>query len=88
MADALGNTLTPYWEGLTRDQGDYYFLLTNERVITNRLNAATGEEYTTWDDYFLSTATYDGDYFTNLEQYNLTDTDFAGQGAGVQIDTG
>jgi hypothetical protein len=88
MADALGNTLTPYWEGLTRDQGDYYYLLTNEWVITNRLNAATGEEYTTWDDYFLSTATYDGNYFTNLEQYNLTDTDFADQGAGVQIDTG
>ncbi|KAJ0421201.1 hypothetical protein BJY00DRAFT_282771 [Aspergillus carlsbadensis] len=88
MADALGNAITPYWEGLTQDQGDYNYLLTNEWVITNRLNAATGEEYTTWDDYFLSTATYNGDYFTNVEQYNLTDTDFANEAGGVQIDTG
>ncbi|KAL4737936.1 hypothetical protein BDV11DRAFT_206332 [Aspergillus similis] len=86
VADALGSTITSYWENLTPNQSDYYYLSTNEWVITNRLDVQTEEEYNAWDDYFLSPAVYGGDNFTKVEQYNLTNTLFTGEAAGIIID--
>ncbi|KAL4861297.1 hypothetical protein BDV12DRAFT_204153 [Aspergillus spectabilis] len=85
-ANALGDIISRYWEGLALNQSDYYYLSTNEWVITNRLDAITGEEYPTWDGYFLSTTTYRGDNFTNIEQYNLTNTFFTEEASGITID--
>ncbi|KAF7125987.1 hypothetical protein CNMCM5793_002346 [Aspergillus hiratsukae] len=86
MADALGATLTPYWENLTTNQGLYYRLLTNEWVVTSRLDADTGREFTSWDDYFGPAAAYDGDEFTKTERYNLTSTAFSKEAASIAID--
>ncbi|KAL3476584.1 hypothetical protein BJX99DRAFT_258333 [Aspergillus californicus] len=86
FADALGDIITPYWKNLTRNSSDYYYLSTNEWVIANRLNPQTEEKYTSWDEYFLSTTTYDGDNFTNVEQYDLSNTLFTEEAAGFAID--
>ncbi|KAL3477527.1 hypothetical protein BJX99DRAFT_257343 [Aspergillus californicus] len=86
MADALGSRLTPYWQNLTRHQSAYYTLLTNEWVVASRLDASTRQPFISWDDYFDSPASYDGDHFTKLELYDLSNRFFISEAAGITTD--
>ncbi|PKY00846.1 hypothetical protein P168DRAFT_285003 [Aspergillus campestris IBT 28561] len=86
MADALGSTLTPYWQNLTTNHSAYSTLLTNEWVVASRLDADTGQNFTAWDDYFHSPASYGGDHFTNLERYDPSDRLFASEAADITTD--
>lgn len=86
MADALGSTLTPYWQNLTTNHSAYSTLLTNEWVVASRLDADTGQKFTAWDDYFHSPASYGGDHFTNSERYDPLNHLFALEAAGITTD--
>lgn len=85
MADTMGDVITRYWQNLTEGDIDYQYLLADEWMIADRLDADTEQEYISWDDYFLSTNTYWGDSFTKVERYNLTDTGFMEAAAGINI---
>ncbi|GAB1208481.1 hypothetical protein APSETT445_007231 [Aspergillus pseudonomiae] len=64
MANALGSTLTTYWQNLTMGHPEYYTLIPNEWVVTGRLDSETGRNFTSWDDFVGPTDHYCGDGFT------------------------
>ncbi|KAL4946227.1 hypothetical protein BDV06DRAFT_208881 [Aspergillus oleicola] len=87
VADVLGSTLTPYWQNLSNASMPVYrYLMTSEWVVADRLNAETGHPFTSWDDYVSSAAVYEGDRYTKLEEYNLTDTTFIREAADTEVD--
>jgi hypothetical protein len=85
-ADVLGSAFTEYWQHLGDDETLWYTLLTNEWVAASRLDAESGEYYKSWEEYFGPAGTYNGDSFTNLERYNLSDNIFSEEAAGIDID--
>ncbi|PLN77320.1 hypothetical protein BDW42DRAFT_177124 [Aspergillus taichungensis] len=86
MADALGSTLTPYWQNLTTNSSAYSALLTNEWVVASRLNADTDQNFTSWDDYFYSPASYGRDHFTHSERYDPSNHLFTLEAADITTD--
>ena len=63
MANVLGTTYTNYFTLLPTNADNYYNLSASEWVVTDRLNAATGQNFTSWADYF-GPIPENGDYFT------------------------
>ncbi|KAE8333676.1 hypothetical protein BDV39DRAFT_211807 [Aspergillus sergii] len=86
MANALGSVLTAYWQNLTMDHSEYDKLITNEWVVTGRLDQDTGRNFTSWDDFVGPTDHYRGDGFTKKEQYNLSSILFTMEAAGIVFD--
>lgn len=80
MANALGRATTEYWDRLepgTDDYDNYYELLAaDEWVITDRLNADTGANFTSWEEYYGPRTTH-GDSFSLTERYNLSSEVFS-----------
>lgn len=70
-ADVMGNTMTNYWNNLNDTDDNYYILAANEWVATDRLNANTNQNFTTWAEFF-GPHLYDGDNFTTTQRYNLS----------------
>jgi hypothetical protein len=62
-ADVMGDTITTYFNGLDTTSEDYYILAANEWVATDRLNANTGKNFTSWAEFF-GPVSEDGDEFT------------------------
>ncbi|PLB48692.1 hypothetical protein P170DRAFT_382985 [Aspergillus steynii IBT 23096] len=85
MADALGSTLTPYWETFAPNNSS---LISNEWVVTSRLDVQTGQEFTSWENYFGSAASYGKDSYTKTEEYNLRNMEFTQEGGSIIIDSG
>ncbi|KAA8566121.1 hypothetical protein MFRU_039g00620 [Monilinia fructicola] len=83
-ADVLGKTLTPYWDSLTEDDETKYILAADEWVVTDRINADTNRNFTSWEEFFGPNS-YNGDNFTNIERYNLSSAVFDASGAGLDI---
>ncbi|KAJ8120829.1 hypothetical protein ONZ43_g2563 [Nemania bipapillata] len=71
-ADVMGSTDTGFWSSLAMDDPYYAPLAANEWVVTDRIDAATGQPYNTWGEYF-GPNTYNGDNFTNVQRYNTSD---------------
>jgi hypothetical protein len=59
----MGDTMTNYWNNLNDTDDNYYLLAANEWVATDRLNAETNQNFTTWAEFF-GPHLYDGDNFT------------------------
>lgn len=51
LADALGEAYTDHFDSLTTDDADYNDFVADEWVVTSRLNAATGQNFSSWGDY-------------------------------------
>ncbi|KAH7123676.1 hypothetical protein B0J11DRAFT_318649 [Dendryphion nanum] len=79
LANAIGYTISEYWEDLDEaDEGyreEKYNAAANEWVITNRINAETGENFTWWGEY-AGPVTANGANFSLPEQYNLSNIVF------------
>ena len=79
MANTLGNAWTDFWESLLDDDVDERAFkeseAANEWVITDRINAATGKNFTSWDEY-ANGPTYNGDKFSLIERYDLANPVF------------
>ena len=63
LANVLGGATTGYWDSLSLDDAAYYNLAADEWVITDRLNADTGRNFTSWPEYF-GPLTNHGDSFS------------------------
>jgi Ca2+-binding RTX toxin-like protein len=62
-ANVMGETITDYFNGVDTTSEDYYILAANEWVATDRLNANTGNNFTSWAEEF-GPVSEDGDQFT------------------------
>ena len=78
LGNVLGNTMTAWWEQLDNatDPFDFMHFMDDEWVITPRLNAETGANFASWDEYAGQPRTFRGDAFSLTERYNLSDVDF------------
>jgi hypothetical protein len=71
VADILGNTLTQYWNSQDIGSADYDALVADEFIATDRINAVTGRNFTSWPEFF-GPHTANGDYFTTVQRLNLS----------------
>ena len=63
VADVLGNTITSYYDTLPTNTYYYDVLSAYEWVATDRLDAETGENFTSWGQFFGPHPDH-GDFFT------------------------
>ncbi|KAK8074108.1 hypothetical protein PG994_005007 [Apiospora phragmitis] len=79
MANVLGKTFTDFWDGLSLDNeqdiDQKLALMGTEWVVTPRINAETGRNFTSWDEY-AGPVGYFGDSFSIPERYNLSNIYF------------
>ncbi|KAI1738196.1 hypothetical protein F4680DRAFT_426408 [Xylaria scruposa] len=74
-ADVMGSTDTGFWDSLTTDDPYHEALLTNEWVVTDRIDAVTGQYFHSWAEFYGPNK-YNDDDFTNVQQYNTSNADF------------
>ncbi|PVI08225.1 hypothetical protein DM02DRAFT_156160 [Periconia macrospinosa] len=78
-ANELGSIVSGVWELLEEDdeeQGAYKQLYAaNEWVITNRINSATGRNFTDWEEY-ANGVSDNGDKFSLVQQYDMANEAF------------
>ncbi|KAK1990787.1 peptidase S41 family protein [Colletotrichum falcatum] len=79
LGNVLGSATTRAWQDLptaTDDEAaDKSSLVADEWVIATRLNADTGRNYSSWEEY-QGPLTYNGDGFTRVERYDLANPSF------------
>lgn len=51
-ADILGTAYSQWWRSLNTDSAEYNDYSASEWVILNRINEATGREFSSWSEYF------------------------------------
>ncbi|KAF2966543.1 hypothetical protein GQX73_g7024 [Xylaria multiplex] len=73
LGNILGKTLTEFWDGLSLDDKPEWE--GNEWVVTPRINAATGRNFTSWEEY-AGPIQYGADDFSLAERYNLSNVLF------------
>lgn len=76
LADILGTSLTEYWTNLSESDDNKFKYEANEWVITDRLNAQTRQNFSSWAEYFGSRVEENGDKFSLVEQYDLANEVF------------
>ncbi|KAI0965274.1 hypothetical protein F4678DRAFT_339509 [Xylaria arbuscula] len=79
-ADVMGTVDTTFFDNLT--SGDPYYtslipayydpLSANEWVVTDRIDATTGQNFSSWSAFYGPNNTYNGDGFTNVQRYNTS----------------
>ncbi|KAL6720537.1 hypothetical protein ACLMJK_002461 [Lecanora helva] len=75
FADALGNTFTTYFTTQDIDPDFYDQLASDIWVAPVFLNAATGQNFTSWPEFFGPHLEH-GDYFTTAQRNNLSSVIF------------
>lgn len=79
MANTLGSATTEWWTALDEndDSERYtkYDAAANEWVITDRLNSANGQNFSSWSEY-QGPVVDNGDSFSLTEQYDLANPTF------------
>jgi hypothetical protein len=76
-ADAIGQSFTSYFDILYPDDDDYTDFVASEWAITDRINAQTGRNFSSWAEYFGPRRLNDS-LFTLTQQYNLSSDVFTG----------
>ncbi|KAI9654678.1 MAG: hypothetical protein M1821_005885 [Bathelium mastoideum] len=65
LGNVLGDALTPWWDSLSEDDklnADVQYA-SNEWIVTDRLNAETGQNFSSWPQYY-GPRQYNGDNFS------------------------
>ncbi|KAK1985867.1 peptidase S41 family protein [Colletotrichum cereale] len=79
LGNVLGSASTRAWEdlptGTDEESAEKLTLVADEWVITTRLNAETGRNYSSWEEY-QGPRRYNGDDFTGVERYDLANPSF------------
>ncbi|KAK4979560.1 hypothetical protein LTR28_003900 [Elasticomyces elasticus] len=78
--NAMGETLTDFWESRDRDSFWYYGLSNDEWVAPLRLNA-TGQNFRSWQEFYGLHAEHN-DNFTFFQQYDLSNVIFDKEALG------
>ncbi|KAI9708473.1 MAG: hypothetical protein M1820_003934 [Bogoriella megaspora] len=71
IANILGSATTGYFEQTQQEMDS-----ANEWIVTNRLNAETNRNFTSWEEYF-GPRTFQADNFSLPERYNTSSKTFA-----------
>lgn len=67
LSDALGSSITEYWDGtLNYTDWQYQAASANEWIATTKLNAATGQNFTSWEEMY-------GPKFDSVANFTLTE---------------
>ncbi|OKL58755.1 hypothetical protein UA08_06245 [Talaromyces atroroseus] len=82
MADATGNTLTRLWSDTSSGLYHDYHLVASEWVVTDRINAAPGQRFFSWDEFFDPNSSYGSDNFSQIGRYNLSNVVFDKEASG------
>ena len=83
-ADAIGQTFTSYFDDLSSDDDYYDDFVASEWVVTDRINAQTGRNFSSWAEYF-GPRRLDDSLFTLTQQYNLSSDVFNGYNLGADF---
>lgn len=84
-ADTIGNTFTTYYQdNQFANSSVYAGLSVSDWVATDRLNAETGQNFTSWGEFF-GPHVYNEDTFTTVQRENLTDSLFDNGALGIDI---
>lgn len=75
LADILGTSITEYWNDLGMNDKKLTYEA-DEWVITDRLNAQTQQNFSSWAEYFNPKIKENGDFFSLVEQYDLANQNF------------
>ena len=86
-ADTIGQSFTAYFDDLYPDDDDYNDFVASEWAITDRINAQTGRNFSSWAEYFGPRRLNDS-LFTLTQQYNLSSDVFTGYNLDVIFPTG
>ncbi|KAK3652434.1 hypothetical protein LTR56_005144 [Elasticomyces elasticus] len=76
MANILGDTMTRYFQNLPANSSEYEYYIFEDWVVTDRLNAQTGQNFSSWAEFFGPRMLHN-DTFSLTEQYNLSSQVFA-----------
>ena len=84
-ADVIGNTFTTYYATNQSPNNSVYDALSvSDWVVTDRLNAETGQNFTSWGEFF-GPHEYNGDAFTTVERENIMSSVFDTGALGIDI---
>jgi hypothetical protein len=72
LSNILGEAYTEWWDRSDNNQTDTYEWASSEWIVTNRINAATGKTFSSWDEFYGPEAG-NGDRFSGSQLYNLSD---------------
>lgn len=86
-ADAIGQSFTSYFDILDPDDDDYNALVASEWAITDRINAQTGRNFSSWAEYF-GPRRLNESLFTLTQQYNLSSDLFTGYNLDIIFPSG
>ncbi|EMD87799.1 hypothetical protein COCC4DRAFT_199910 [Bipolaris maydis ATCC 48331] len=75
LGGIIGEVYESYFNSLNPSDPDYDDFLADEFVVTPRLNAATGQNFTSWAEY-TGPVLEKGDSFSLTERYNLSNSAF------------
>lgn len=83
MGDIIGSAITPYWDSLNTDTFEYAALSSDEWIATSRINAATGSNFSSWQEFFGPFT--DGiENFTSVERLPFLSYDFDFSALGAE----
>jgi len=74
-SNSLGQAYTEWWSRSGQDQTENYNWASSEWIVTNRINAATGKLFSSWDEFYGPDVSNE-DKFSRSQQYNLSDENF------------
>lgn len=85
LLNIAGEQLTDFWDSLDTTDPSYYTLATDDFVATDLINQATGQNFTSWQEFF-GPVSANGDLFTATQQYNLSSFiyDVVAKGGNIQ----
>lgn len=75
IADTMGSAITAFWDGMNTSSWEYMAVSADEWIATDRLNAATGNNFSSWAEFFGPH--FDGvENFTSVERLNTSSYSF------------
>lgn len=83
-ADAIGQSFTSYFDALDSDDEYYSDFVSSEWAVSDRINAQTGRNFSSWAEYF-GPRRLDESLFTLTQQYNLSSEAFNGYNLGIDF---
>ncbi|TKA40886.1 hypothetical protein B0A54_07798 [Friedmanniomyces endolithicus] len=83
LAYLLGEASTSYFDTLEPSSDEYDSLVGSEWVVTDRIDAQTQQNFTSWAAFYGPAGSYNGDPYTQTEQYNLSSEVFDNDALGM-----
>ena len=83
LGNTLGSTITSHFQGLQPSGEDYDTYVASEWAVTDRINNATGNNFTSWAEFY-GPLDYNQDSFSLIQQYNLSSAVFDNDALGVE----